>query len=135
KKPNIIDLIESKWIYLSINQTTLPTEIDVVVGWTGKPASTKSLVNDVLRLRETAKEQYEAFLDFSKQAVEKIIYGMKYDDVAMFLNGISENRQALAIVGVHADVPIETEKLAKLSDIAERFGGAGKLSGAGGGDC
>src|SRR5699024_2197088 len=98
-------------------------------------ASTKSLVNDVLRLRETAKEQYEAFLDFSKQAVEKIIYGMKYDDVAMFLNGISENRQALAIVGVHAGVPIETEKLAKLSDIAERFGGAGKLSGAGGGDC
>lgn len=132
---NIIELIEKDWIYLTIRPTTLPAEVDVTVGWTGKPASTKSLVNDVLQLRQTAKEQYEAFLICSEEAVNKIILGMNNNDVAMFLSGISENRRTLAMVGVHAGVPIETEKLAKLSDIAEQFGGAGKLSGAGGGDC
>lgn len=133
--PNIIELVEKEWKYLSIHVTAFPPEVDIVVGWTGKPASTKSLVNDILRLRHTAKEQYEAFLACSEQAVKKIVHGMQHEDVPMFLKGISENRRALAMVGVHADVPIETEKLAKLSDIAEQFGGAGKLSGAGGGDC
>lgn len=133
--PNIIELVKKEWKYLSIQVTAFPPEVDIVVGWTGKPASTKSLVNDILRLRHTAKEQYEAFLACSEQAVKKIVHGMQHEDVPMFLKGISENRQALAMVGVHADVPIETEKLAKLSDIAEQFGGAGKLSGAGGGDC
>lgn len=132
---NIVELIEKDWKYLSIHPIAFPSEIDIVVGWTGKPASTKSLVNDILQLRQTAKEQYEAFLTCSEEAVNKITYGMKHDDVAMFLNGISENRRTLAMVGLHAGVPVETEKLAKLSDIAEQFGGAGKLSGAGGGDC
>ena len=135
QSPNILELIDKEWKYLSIHVTAFPSEIDIVVGWTGKPASTKSLVNEILQLRHTAKEQYEAFLACSEQAVGKIVHGMQYDDVPMFLKGISENRRALAMVGVHADVPIETEKLAKLSDIAEQFGGAGKLSGAGGGDC
>src|SRR5699024_673333 len=54
--PNIIELVEKEWKYLSIHVTAFPPEVDIVVGWTGKPASTKSLVNDILRLRHTAKE-------------------------------------------------------------------------------
>lgn len=73
--PNILDLIEKDWKYLSINRTAFPDEVDIVVGWTGKPASTKSLVNDILQLRHRAKEQYEAFLDCSKHAVDKIVSG------------------------------------------------------------
>ena len=38
-------------------------------------------------------------------------------------------------MGNIAKVPIETEKLRKLRDEAVKLGGAGKLSGAGGGDC
>src|SRR5699024_6562191 len=73
--PNIVELMEKEWKYLSVHVAAFPSEIDFVVGWTGKPASTKSLVNDVLQLRHTAKEQYEAFLACSEQAVEKIVHG------------------------------------------------------------
>jgi len=60
---------------------------------------------------------------------------MNENNVALFLAGITENRHALARLGEAAHVDIETTKLAQLSDIAEQYGGAGKLSGAGGGDC
>ena len=135
ESPSIDALIEKKWLYLSIKKSAFPSDLDISVGWTGKPASTKSLVNDILALKISAPNDYETFIQHSREAVTKIVYGMEENDIALFLAGISENRLALARLGESADVPIETEKLAELSDIAEQFGGAGKLSGAGGGDC
>ncbi len=132
---SVTALVRSDWIYLSVEQTAIPQDVDIFVGWTGKPASTKSLVNEVLALKKSAPHTFTAFLEESSRAVEKIVHGMNQDDIALFLAGISDNRRALAKVGNEAKVPIETEKLATLSDIAEQFGGAGKLSGAGGGDC
>lgn len=132
---SISSLVKDDWTYLSIKQSAFPQDVDIFVGWTGKPASTKSLVNEVLALKKSAPHIFTAFLDESNRAVEKIVHGMNEDDIALFLAGVSENRRALAKVGNEAGVPIETEKLATLSDIAEQFGGAGKLSGAGGGDC
>lgn len=131
----IVSLIEKEWIYLSIKQTAFPSGVEVSVGWTGKPASTKSLVNDILALRDATPEKYASFLQGSRVAVAKVVRGMEENDIAIFLAGISKNRRALASLGEDANVPIETKRLAKLSDIAEQFGGAGKLSGAGGGDC
>src|SRR5690625_1638999 len=132
---NMTDLIEKEWPYLSIRNIEFPKAVDIFVGWTGKPASTKSLVNDMLSLKNTAPNKYQQFLQNSREAVAKIVHGMVENDIAIFLAGISDNRRVLARLGIDANVPIETGKLAKLSDIAEQFGGAGKLSGAGGGDC
>src|SRR5690625_7866978 len=60
---------------------------------------------------------------------------MQTNKSEIFYDGIRENRLALATLGQAADVPIETEKLFLLSQEAEHCGGAGQLSGAGGGDC
>lgn len=132
---HISDLVEKQWTFLSIHAATFPSEVDVSVGWTGEPASTKSLVNDILLLKKTSLESYTDFLAASWDAVAKIVEGMNENNVALFLAGITENRHALARLGEAAHVDIETTKLAQLSDIAEQYGGAGKLSGAGGGDC
>lgn len=132
---DMVSLVEKQWRYLSIQPMTFPTEVAISVGWTGKPASTKNLVNDILSLKKTSPNQYAAFLEHSRVAVAKIVQGMQENHVAVFLAGITENRYALAKLGEDAAVDIETEKLAQLSDIAEQYGGAGKLSGAGGGDC
>src|SRR5690625_1773698 len=109
--------------------------MNVYVGWTGKPASTANLVNKVKRLKTDHPEQYNAFLQQSKRAVNKIIKGMQTNEHTIFYEGVKENRLALSSLGKNSNVPIETEKLLLLSEEAERFGGAGKLSGAGGGDC
>lgn len=126
-------LVEKDWKYLSIEPATLPTELSLCIGWTGSPASTGSLVKEIRKLKgETA---YKQFLSGSAEAVTEILTGMKQDDVSLFLTGIEANRVALAALGLAANVVIETERLRSLSDIAKGLGGAGKLSGAGGGDC
>ena len=133
KTRSITELIEKDWKYLSIKQLKFPPSIQLAVGWTGKAASTKSLVKEVKKMDD--RSVYEAFLVKSKTAVLLMIEGMETGNVAKFLKGIEQNRIALAEMGNIAKVPIETEKLRKLRDEAVKLGGAGKLSGAGGGDC
>lgn len=135
KNEGIIPLIQKKWIYLRIQQIKLPDSIDVYIGWTGKPASTKNLVYEISKLKRSNWKAYNQFLTDSKEAVRIIVDGIRNDDFNKFVKGIKSNRHALATLGEIAQVPIETEKLAVLSDSAEQLDGAGKLSGAGGGDC
>jgi len=131
----ILPLIQKKWRYLTIEPLTFPENIATYIGWTGKPASTRSLVREISKLKTNNRRAYNHFLTESKQAVATILTGIKRGDFATFCQGIKRNRQALKTLGVVANVPIETDKLAKLSDVAEQLSGAGKLSGAGGGDC
>src|SRR5699024_331265 len=77
----------------------------------------------------------ESFIENSNQAVQKLMDGIYNDDVVTFFEGINDNRAALTALGKDACVPIDTDKLNKLSDEAIALGGAGKFSGAGGGDC
>lgn len=131
----IIPVIQKKWRYLQIGQINFPENIHVRIGWTGKPASTKSLVSEITKLKRHDWSAYEQFLKSSRQAVNLILDSIAHENRELFFKGIKQNRQALARLGEVAQVPIETEMLAQLSEIAEELQGAGKLSGAGGGDC
>lgn len=135
KTKKILPVIQKKWRYLHIEQITFPKNIHVSIGWTGKPASTISLVGEIAKLKRTNWSAYKRFLQSSRKAVEDILTAIEQTDLQLFFKGISENRQALALLGEKASVPIETDKLARLSEAAEQLNGAGKLSGAGGGDC
>lgn len=132
---NISSLVEKDWTYASIERLDFPSEVKLAVGWTGKPASTKSLVKEIKKINHSQSDIYENFLHSSKRAVDKIVQGIKEEDIPTLFTGIVKNRQALAKIGQDAKVPIETEKLRLLSEEAIRVGGTGKLSGAGGGDC
>lgn len=129
---NISALVEKDWTYLSIQQVFIPPQLNMYVAWTGTAASTKHLVAEIKQMQN---KSYEAFLASSKEAVASIIQGMKDENVELFLGGIRENRIALAKLGEAAGVEIETRKLYVLAIEAEKMNGAGKLSGAGGGDC
>lgn len=131
----IVPILQMKWKYLQIKQVSFPSDLTVCIGWTGKPASTKSLVSEISKLKQTNLQAYERFLHDSKHAVNVILESIKENDRMKFFEGIKLNRMALSMLGKIANVPIETEKLALLSDVAEQLNGAGKLSGAGGGDC
>ncbi len=131
----LIPVLQKKWRYLHIKPVKFPSDTTVCIGWTGKPASTKSLVGEISKLKQTNLPAYELFLQESKEAVQRLLESIEADDRKKFFEGIQQNRKALRALGEAANVPIETEKLKQLSDAAERFNGAGKLSGAGGGDC
>lgn len=135
KTKEILPVIQKKWRYLHIEQIQFPKDIHVYIGWTGNPASTKSLVSEITKLKKHNLQAYKQFLTDSSQSVSMILKSIQREDVSLFFKGIKQNRAALATLGDIANVPIETAKLAQLSDITEQFNGAGKLSGAGGGDC
>lgn len=133
--PTLCEMVEKNWIYLSIQRLTLPPSVKMLVAWTKKAASTKNLVGKIKSLKDTKSDSYEQFLQDSKRAVAAIIQGVKHDDLDALFSGINSNRIALSQLGKTFNVPIETDQLYILSAVAHEVGGAGKLSGAGGGDC
>ncbi|MFD2043372.1 phosphomevalonate kinase [Ornithinibacillus salinisoli] len=132
---SIKELLERDWTYLSVQSLPYPQHLHLCIGWTGKPASTKKLVNELMKLKDNNIAKYEIFLSQSEKAVSSFLTGVKEDNPMLVINGIKQNRRALADVGKEANVEIETPLLTKLCDIAEQYDGAGKPSGAGGGDC
>lgn len=132
---SVTGLVEKDWPFFSIEPTSLPDDIHMMVGWTGNPASTKDFIKQINKLKDINQDSYEKFIRQSSEAVDLIMEGIKAKDSRLVLNGVISNRKALADLGAHAEASIETPLLKKLSDIAEQHGGAGKPSGAGGGDC
>src|SRR5690625_1278852 len=133
---HLTTLVDQDWPYLSIEPLSFPKQfVHFLVGWTGHPASTKSLVDQILALKSENEKMYEQFLSTSKEAVNAFIQGLKKKDLSQLVEGIKLNRISLAGVGKAAQAPIETSLLKVLCDLAEQANGAGKPAGAGGGDC
>ncbi|MGY3777646.1 phosphomevalonate kinase [Isobaculum melis] len=132
---SLTELLASNWPQLRIERLTVPSNLRLVIGWTGHPASTADLVEQVKASKEQQEKAYATFLADSKACVEKMILGFKQNDVALIQQELRKNRQLLHHLTSMTGVPIETADLKHLCDLAESYGGAAKSSGAGGGDC
>ncbi|WP_080875984.1 phosphomevalonate kinase [Oceanobacillus timonensis] len=132
---SISEVVKKDWKYYKAEPIALPADVSFCVGWTGSAASTKDLVNQVRLLKIHNATAYETFLKDSKNAVTQFLTGAKNNDINQLFEGIKANRKALNQVGQAADTNIETADLTVLCHLAEDLGGAGKPSGAGGGDC
>lgn len=128
-------LIEESWPYLEIKRLEPPKDLKLLIGWTGKPSSTTELVDNVNRNRNKNREFYRGFLRNSKTCVNKMIKAFENEDVLEVQRQININRNLLIKMGKKLDIKIETPKLTILCDIALKFNGSAKSSGAGGGDC
>jgi len=132
---SISELVNREWPYFHVQPIKLPEDLYMCVGWTGMPASTQQLVQKISRLKTAQPPLYKQFLSNSEKAVSIFLNGINQESPSLVIDGTKKNRQALAEVGSHAGVEIETPALKTLCDLAEDYGGAGKPSGAGGGDC
>lgn len=132
---SIKDVLDINWPFLEIKKLTPPKDLNLVIGWTGKPASTTYLVDKVNANREKMSSFYKEFLKKSKTCVEDIIKAFENGDTLEIQKGIVRNRNLLNNMGGELDIQIETPILASLCDIANEHGGYAKSSGAGGGDC
>lgn len=135
KSTSLHEMINQDWKYLSLKSVKLPSSVHFCVGWTGKPASTAKLVDKILQQKEQNPTAFEVFLEESEQAVHTLLMGMEQENLELLFTGVKANRQALAKIGSQANTLIETPLLTTLCDLAEAYHGAGKPSGAGGGDC
>lgn len=135
EKMTLSELLATPWPHLLIAQLPVVKSLRLLIGWTGSPASTSDLVDQVNESRESRQTSYEEFLEDSKHCVKALIAGFVDQDVTIIKEKISENRQILNRLTQITGVTIETPALKTLCDFAEDFGGAAKSSGAGGGDC
>lgn len=118
------------WAGCRIEALPSPDELQLLVGWTGEPASTPGLVASVRRPRDVAS--YGDFVTASRACVSDVVAGLAAGDVA---DPIRRCRALLRGLARDTGIAIETPALERLCDIAERHGAAAKPSGAGGGDC
>ncbi|MBM6614590.1 phosphomevalonate kinase [Desemzia sp. RIT804] len=129
------EVIESDWPYLSFKPLTPPTELRLLIGWTGSPASTSHLVDEVTNKRTQDTLAYDEFLKASAICVQEMIHGFEAKDIPKIQSEIRRNRSLLKKMSQSTGVVIETSALTHLCKLAEKFNGAAKSSGAGGGDC
>ncbi len=134
QKVTIASLLHSSWPGLCIKRVLLPDPMSLLVGWTKCAVKTSPLVEQIEDFHRKNPEQYEAFLERSKTAVEEFIGSCALGQEAGVLHAIHENRRALQYLSDITGVQLETKEIRLLCQIADQYGSS-KFSGAGGGDC
>ncbi|WP_251546359.1 phosphomevalonate kinase [Limosilactobacillus caecicola] len=132
---DLTTLLNLPWPNLNIESLTAPANLALVIGWTGKPASTSQLVDKISLFKAREQAKYHQFLDASRRCIQRMVEGFHNSDLNIIKQEIRYNRSLLQKLAERSGVQIETPLLKKLCQIAEEFGGAAKTSGAGGGDC
>jgi phosphomevalonate kinase len=129
------ELIDLEWPDLQIEQLVAPADLKLVIGWTGSPASTSKLVDKVSMVKVRDQTEYQTFVSESRNCIQRMVEGFREQNLLKIQNEVRYNRQLLHQLSDFSGVQIETPVLTKMCEVAEKFGGAAKTSGAGGGDC
>jgi len=132
---DIKEVIEMKWPGFYFREIILPDDFGFIVGWTGQSASTREMVKKLYKWKDRHEREYKRILGKIANLVKKLIRAWKKNDEEEILKLLKRNEDYLRELGRKSGVSIETRILKKLSEIANKYGAAGKLSGAGGGDC
>lgn len=138
----ILSALESDaWSSLSVQSLPAPVDLELLVGWTGSPASTEKLVESAVSTSTAMHDpqRNEAFLAESRACVGMFVdallskgQGTSDQDVSQ---AIRTARALLQRLSADRNITIETPMLQELCTIAEQHDAAAKPSGAGGGDC
>ena len=131
----LVDLLTMSWPMLSIERLEQPHDLELLIGWTGSPASTSIFVDKMALFKGKQKSTYLKFLEDSKKCVNAMIKGFERNDSAMIQKEVTHNRLILQHLAHASQIVIETTALTALCDLSESQHAAAKTSGAGGGDC
>lgn len=126
----VAEVLASAWP--GLHAAALPTpSFRVLVGWSGRPASTTSLVAAV----RGSGGLPSWFVERSGACVAELRAAVLADDAAAASDATRATRANLLDLSAAVGVPLETPALTTLVDVARENGLAAKSSGAGGGDC
>lgn len=131
----LTDVVAAQWPGLRITSLEPLDDLQLIVGWSQKPASTSQLVEKTDEEKDDNRTLYNQFVADSRDCVEQIIRGFEAKDGHAIKEQIRRNRALLRSLSDFSNVPIEIPRLTTLIDIAEKYHGAAKTSGAGNGDC
>jgi len=132
---SVKELVEMEWKGYSVEELKIPEGFRLIIGWTKESASTSAMVKQLNKWAKEHPEEYKRHFNRIADLVRELIPAWKEQNKERILKLLRKNEELLAELGKASGVNIETEGLKKLSEIANQNGCAGKLSGAGGGDC
>ena len=132
---SLSEVVDEAWPGLKIQLLTPPEGMNLLIGWSQKPASTSRLVDETNANKAALNVEYKQFLQQSRKCVLRMIDGFEQGNINLIKMQIRENRKLLQHFAQINQIAIEIPRLSKLINIAESFGGAAKTSGAGNGDC
>lgn len=127
-------LRSSGWDNCVAQPVCAPTDLRLLIGWTGSPASTETQVADVLNNPHTL-EFWHRFVQASSANVKQLVSAFADSDFRRIRACVATARELLQRLAQKTGVRIETPLLQQLCDTAIGQQAAAKLSGAGGGDC
>lgn len=129
------EISEEEWLGFVAEDLKLPDDFTLLIGWTMESASTSAMVKQMDGFKNSNPEEYKRIYNDIANLVSDLINAWKENDKKKILSLIRKNEEYLQELGQKSGVNIETDELKKLSELANKAGAAGKLSGAGGGDC
>jgi len=135
KKLSLKDIIKKDWPGLFIENLEILENLNLLVGWTKKSALTSNMIKQMNLFKEKNPKEYHRIYKKIADLVNELILAWKHKNEKEILKLIRKNEELLRELTNKSGVNIETKELRKLSEIANNLGAAGKLSGAGGGDC
>ncbi len=128
-------IVNEKWPGFVAEVLEVPKDFHLLVGWTKDSASTKEMVKQMNVFKEGHRDVYDKHFSGIAALAAEAITAFKTNNKEKFLELLQKNEQLLSDLGKASGVNIETPELKTLSEEAAKAGAAGKLSGAGGGDC
>ncbi len=132
---SIFELIQKKWPLFIAESLKVQSEFNLSIGFVGYSASTKELVLKLNEFKTNQKEEYNKIISKIKEITQSLIVAINSEDKIEILSLLKRNRVLLKQLSDESKNNLETKELALLADLADKNGGAGKFSGAGGGDC
>ncbi|MFE1444195.1 phosphomevalonate kinase [Streptomyces sp. NPDC058739] len=127
--------LRAPWPGHEVRRLRAPEGLSLQVGWTGEPASTGTMVSGLHRRTWRGSDSHHRFVRTSTDLVHACVEALQGSDREGLLHQIRRARQELARLDDEVGLGIFTPELTSLCEAAEAVGGAGKPSGAGGGDC
>lgn len=128
------ELVERQWPGLYIRSLKGMLPLPLLAGWTGKKASTPAFLQGMKAFKERNPDLFQQFLQDSDEAARAFSRSLAERNSEDLLHCVKAGRRILRFLGSHGNLPIETRPIQKALDAVESLGGAGKTSGAGGGD-
>lgn len=135
KGETVKSVTEQPWPGFEAELLTIPNDFSLLVGWTKGSASTSAMVKQMDSFKTENPQKYKKCYDNIANLVRQLIPEWKKFNKEKIVELLRKNQENLRELGQLSGVNIETPELKKMAEIANNLGAAGKLSGAGGGDC
>jgi phosphomevalonate kinase len=120
---------------IDARQLPVPSDLRLLLAFTGEPADTRVLVRQVRALALGNGPRWRVCEAAITRACEALSAAFETGRREQALQAVRDGAAAMARLGEAAGAPIVTEALALACALASAAGAAAKPSGAGGGDC